>query len=40
MKCEHYINLTDENWVSEDEVEVTAECSECLKKFRGRLKIE
>ncbi len=39
-KCEHEINLTDEFWVSEDEVEVTAVCDLCDAEFRGRLKEE
>jgi hypothetical protein len=38
MSCEHYISISDENWTSENEVEVTAECSECLTKFKGTLK--
>jgi hypothetical protein len=35
MNCEHELILTDESWISEDEVEVIAECSLCKIKFKG-----
>jgi len=38
MVCDHEINLTEEFWISDDEVDVIAECSVCEKKFRGVLK--
>lgn len=38
MSCEHYLNLCDEEWLSENEVSVTVECSECKAKFMGVLK--
>ncbi len=35
-KCEHELNLVDEEWMSEG-VMATAECQKCNIKFRGML---
>lgn len=36
--CEHELNLTFENWLDENSVEVEAECSLCKIKFSGVLR--
>jgi hypothetical protein len=40
MECEHEINITQENWVGDNEVEIIVKCSLCKKQFRGVLKDE
>ena len=32
---EHELNLTDENWIDEERVEITLECDICNSKFTG-----
>lgn len=34
-KCEHELNITEENWISDTEVKVTLECDLCRAKFEG-----
>ena len=36
--CEHELNITDEEWLDEEEVRITVKCDLCKKKFRGILK--
>ena len=37
MTCDHELNCVDEYWFSEEELQVTLECSLCHAKFRGTL---
>jgi len=38
MTCEHELNCIDEEWISDNQVIVTMECSLCNSTFRGELK--
>ena len=36
--CEHELNFTDEEWLSEDKVRITLKCDLCKAKFEGVVK--
>jgi len=36
--CNHELFCTDEEWISDNEVKVTIECSLCKTKFNGTIK--
>lgn len=36
--CEHELTISDERWISDEEVEITAKCYICQSKFIGKLK--
>ncbi len=38
MNCQHELYTTDEEYVSEDKIKITMECSLCQIKFKGVLK--
>ena len=38
--CEHEINIKDEYWLSDNQVEITCNCNRCNTDFKGVLKME